>query len=159
MLTFEQMFIRFVAALALGALLGLERELVGKEAAGIRTTLLVTGGASVFAMIALNLPYITAATTGGLPDATALNSGFGVIANIVVGIGFLGAGLIVKMNDHPHGVTTAALVWTAAAIGTLVGIGLINFAIAAATLLTLLLYVIRKLNLSHSLEQTSGIDK
>jgi putative Mg2+ transporter-C (MgtC) family protein len=147
MLTFEQMLIRFVAALALGALLGLERELVGKEA-GVRTVMLVTGGASLFAMVALTLPYITASTMGALPDPTALNSAFGVIANIVVGIGFLGAGLIVKMNDHPHGVTTAALVWTAAAIGTLVGVGLIDFAIAAGILMTALLYFLRALNVA-----------
>jgi putative Mg2+ transporter-C (MgtC) family protein len=153
MLTFEQMFVRFVIALVLGALLGLERELVGKEAAGIRTTMLVTGGASIFAMIALTLPYITASTLGALPDAGALNSGFGVIANIVVGIGFLGAGLIIKLNDQPHGVTTAALVWTAAAVGALVGIGLTQFAFAAAVLLAILLYLLRKLNVSESLEK------
>jgi putative Mg2+ transporter-C (MgtC) family protein len=150
MLTFEQMFVRFLVALALGALLGLERELVGKEA-GVRTVMLVTGGASIFAMIALTLPYITAATQGVLPDATALNSALGVIANIVVGIGFLGAGLIIKTNDHPHGVTTAALVWAAAAVGTLVGIGLINFAIAAAVLVTILLYFLRGLNVFERL--------
>jgi len=150
------MFIRFVIALVLGALLGLERELVGKESAGIRTAMLVTSGAAIFAMIALTLPYITAATLGALPNATALNSAFAVIANIVVGVGFLGAGLIIKMNDHPHGVTTAALVWTAAAIGTLVGIGLTQFACAAAVLLALLLYVLRKLNVSQSLEKKAN---
>jgi putative Mg2+ transporter-C (MgtC) family protein len=153
MLTFEQMFVRFVIALVLGALLGLERELVGKESAGIRTTMLVTSGASIFAMIALALPYITAATLGAVPDATALNSAFAVIANIVVGVGFLGAGLIIKMNDQPHGVTTAALIWTAAAVGTLVGIGLIKFAFVAAVLLAALLYLLRKLNVSESLEK------
>lgn len=148
MLSFHEMLLRFVAALALGALLGLERELVGKEAAGIRTTMLVTGGASIFAMIALTLPYITASTIGAVPDAVSLNSAFGVIANIVVGIGFLGAGLIIKLNNQPHGVTTAALIWASAAIGTLVGIGLINFAVTAGVLLTILLYILRTLNLS-----------
>lgn len=143
------MLVRFVAALALGALLGVEREIVGKEA-GVRTVMLVTGGASIFAMIALALPYITASAINTLPDATAVNSAFGVIANIVVGIGFLGAGLIVKMNDHPHGVTTAALVWAAAAIGTLVGIGLIDFAITAGILTTVLLYALRALNIHEA---------
>ncbi len=140
-------------ALALGALLGLERELVGKESAGVRTTMLVTSGAAIFAMIALTLPYITAATLGALPDATALNSAFAVIANIVVGVGFLGAGLIIKLNDQPHGVTTAALIWTAAGVGALVGIGLTQFAFAAALVLALLLYFLRTLNLSKSLEK------
>jgi putative Mg2+ transporter-C (MgtC) family protein len=147
MLTFEQMFLRFIIALALGALLGLERELVGKEA-GIRTVMLVSGGASLFAMMAMALPYITATATGTVPDPTLLNSGFGIIANIVVGIGFLGGGIIIKLNDHPHGVTTAALVWTAAAVGALVGVGLINFGIAATLLMTVLLYLLRGLNVA-----------
>jgi putative Mg2+ transporter-C (MgtC) family protein len=159
MLTFEQMFARFGIALILGAILGVERELVGKESAGIRTTMLVTSGAAIFAMIALALPYITAATLGALPDATALNSAFAVIANIVVGVGFLGAGLIIKMNDQPHGVTTAALIWTAAAIGALVGIGLTTFAASAAIVLALLLYLLRTLNISESLEKEAKIKK
>jgi putative Mg2+ transporter-C (MgtC) family protein len=155
MLSFEEMLVRFIAALALGALLGIERELVGKEA-GVRTVMLVTGGASLFAMVALTLPYITAAQLGSFPDATAVNSAFGVIANIVVGIGFLGAGLIVKMNDHPHGVTTAALVWAAAAIGTLVGIGLIDFAITSGVLMTILLYILRALNINEKSSSESS---
>jgi len=110
-------------------------------------------------MIALTLPYITAATQGALPDAAALNSAFAVIANIVVGIGFLGAGIIIKLNDHPHGVTTAALVWTAAAIGTLVGIGLTQFAFAAAVILAILLYLLRRLNISESLEKNMHSEK
>jgi putative Mg2+ transporter-C (MgtC) family protein len=132
MLTFEQMFVRFVIALVLGALLGLERELVGKESAGIRTTMLVTSGAAIFSMIALTLPYIVSAQTGNLSDVIAL---------------------IIKTNDQPHGVTTAALVWAAAAIGILVGIGLTEFAFAAAIVLAALLYLLRKLNVSESLEK------
>jgi putative Mg2+ transporter-C (MgtC) family protein len=153
MLTFEQMLIRFVVALALGALLGLERELVGKEAAGIRTLMLVTSGAAIFAIVALAIPYITAATVGAMPDATLLNSGLAILANVVIGIGFLGAGLIIKTNDQPHGVTTAALVWAAAAIGVLVGIGLFEFALSASVILAILLYFLRTLNISERLEK------
>ena len=158
MLTFEQMLVRFVVALALGALLGLERELVGKEAAGIRTLMLVTSGAAIFSIVALVIPYITAATVGAMPDATLLNSGFAILANIVVGIGFLGAGLIIKTTDNnqPHGVTTAALVWAAAAIGVLVGIGLFEFALSASVILAILLYFLRTLNISKRLEKRAG---
>ena len=146
------MFVRFAIALVLGALLGLERELVGKESAGIRTTMLVTSGAAIFSMIALVLPYIVSAQTNNLADVIARNSGYlGMIGNIVVGIGFLGAGLIIKTNDQPHGVTTAALVWTAAAIGILVGVGLTEFAFAAAIVIAILLYLLRTLNLGESL--------
>lgn len=147
------MFARFVVALVLGALLGLERELVRKEA-GVRTLMLVTGGSAIFAMTALALPYIVSAQTGNLMNVIASNSGYlTMIGNIVVGIGFLGAGLIIKTNDHPHGITTAALVWTSAAIGILVGVGLTGFAVAATVVLAILLYLLRKLNVSESLEK------
>jgi len=150
MLTFEQMFLRFAIALVLGALLGLERELVGKESAGIRTTMLVTSGSAIFSMIALTLPYIVSAQTNNLADVVARNSGYlGMIGNIVVGIGFLGAGLIIKTDNRPHGVTTAALIWMAAAIGILVGVGLTQFAFAAAIMIAVLLYLLRRLNVAE----------
>ena len=150
------MLLRLAVALVLGAILGMEREIVGKEA-GIRTEMVVAGGSSLFAMIALALPYITAGTTGALPDMMAQNSAFGIIANVVVGIGFLGAGLIIRMGEHPRGLTTAALVWTTAAIGILVGIGLMKFAATAAVLITIVLYFLRKLNVSEKLEKHSEL--
>ena len=112
--------------------------------------MLVTSGASIFTMVGLVLPYIiTAGGAGVLADVLAHNSGFlSVIANVVVGIGFLGAGLIIKTNDHPHGVTTAALIWMAAAIGVLAGVGLLAFGTAAAIVIALLLYLLRRTNLS-----------
>jgi len=103
-------------------------------------------------MIGLMLPYITSATLGMVPDEMTINAGLSVIANIVVGIGFLGAGLIIKTNDHPHGVTTAALVWATAAIGILAGIGMLQFATVAAFLMALLLYILRKLNIANELK-------
>ena len=153
MLTFEDMILRFVVALALGALLGLERELVGKEA-GVRTEMLVAGGASIFGMVGLMLPYIAAGMSGSAVDLAAQTNSFGIIANVVVGIGFLGAGLIIKTADHPHpqNVTTAALVWTTAALGLLVGIGLISFAITATILVGILLYALRKMSISEQFE-------
>jgi putative Mg2+ transporter-C (MgtC) family protein len=147
MLSFEQMMIRFFVALALGALIGLERELVGKEA-GIRTTMLVSGGAAIFSLIAITLPYVVALSPENLPDVIARNSGFlAVIANIVVGIGFLGAGIILKSEGHVHGLTTAAVVWVAAAIGTLAGLGLTKFALVSSIIITGLLYFLRKIGL------------
>ena len=148
------MLLRLVVALILGGILGVERELVGKEA-GVRTDMLVAAGASIFAMIGLTLPYITSSALGIMPDASTVNAGLSVIANIVIGIGFLGAGLIVKTNDHPHGVTTAALVWATAAIGILTGIGMLRFAIVAALIIALLLYVLRTLNVAKHLEKSS----
>jgi putative Mg2+ transporter-C (MgtC) family protein len=152
MFSFEQMLARFIVALILGAILGVERELVSKEA-GVRTEMLVAGGASIFTMIGLSLPYFIALSSGTTLDAVAQVSGFAVIANIVVGVGFLGAGLIIKINEHPHGITTAALVWMTAAIGMLAGIGMFQFAAVSALLTAALLYLLRKLDFSESLRR------
>lgn len=150
------MMVRLVVALVLGAILGVERELIGKEA-GVRTEMLVSAGAAIFTMVGLALPYLVSAGTGNLADVVARNSGFlQVIANIVVGIGFLGAGLIVKDGGRPHGLTTAALVWATAAIGVLVGIGLMSFAATATILLAVLLYVLRNIDLFKQTGEERG---
>lgn len=154
MLDFQQMLIRLLIAVALGSVIGLERELVGKEA-GIRTSMLVSAGAAVFSIIGLQLPYIIA--QGNVADILARNSGFlTVIANIVIGVGFLGAGIILKTERRVHGLTTAAVIWVAAAIGVLAGIGLIKFAVVSTLILSGLLYFLRKISLE---EKVTGINK
>lgn len=148
MLDLSQMLVRFIIALALGALIGLEREVIGKEA-GIKTSMLVVGGASLFTIAALSLPYIIAQSPDHLQTVLSGNSGFfALIANIVVGIGFIGAGIIIKNHEHVHGLTTAALVWLEGAIGILVGVGLLKFAVSASIIVTIMLYILRKSGVS-----------
>ncbi len=150
------MTIRLVMAMVLGALVGLEREYVGKEA-GVRTAMLVSGGAAIFTLIALSLPYIVATSPENLPEVVARNSGFlGVIANIVVGIGFLGAGIILKTEERVHGLTTAAVVWATAAIGTLAGLGLFKFSLASAIIIAGSLYALRKFGLYEHVRPQQG---
>ncbi|KKT90590.1 MAG: MgtC family protein [Candidatus Jorgensenbacteria bacterium GW2011_GWA2_45_13] len=147
MLSLEEMLFRLAVAVALGALVGLEREFIGKEA-GFRTDIMVAAGAAIFSIVSITLPYIIAVSPANLPDVIARNSGFlGLIANIVVGIGFLGAGIIVKQGTHVHGLTTAATVWFAAAIGVLCGVGLITFALISTVALTLLLSLLRNVHI------------
>lgn len=141
MLELSDMITRFLLAAALGALLGWEREIIHKEA-GIRTSMLVSAGAALFAMIGLSAPYILSGEPGVLAGE---NGALGIIANIVVGIGFLGAGLIFKTGNHVHSLTTAAVVWAVAAIGILCGLGLFQMAIFSAVSLTILLYLLRNL--------------
>lgn len=148
MLTLEQMIIRLVIAIVLGAIIGIERELAGKEA-GLRTDVMVAAGAAIFSMVSIVLPYIIALSPENLAEVIARNSGFlGVIANVVVGVGFLGAGIIVKHGTHVLGLTTAATVWLVAAVGVLCGIGLINFAVISAVGLTILLAILRKFDVN-----------
>ncbi|MFA6495349.1 MAG: MgtC/SapB family protein [Candidatus Paceibacterota bacterium] len=148
MLSLETMVVRLVVALVLGIVIGLERELVGKEA-GMRTAMLVSSGAALFTMAGLSLPYIISPDAAMVGDIIARNSGFlAVIANIVVGIGFLGAGIIIKTQERVHGLTTAAVVWMTAAIGILAGIGLWQFAGIATVIIVIILYVLRRVNLA-----------
>ncbi|MFA7201410.1 MAG: MgtC/SapB family protein [Candidatus Paceibacterota bacterium] len=143
MLSLEEMVLRFIIALAVGCLIGLEREYIGKEA-GIRTSMLVSGGAALFSLIALSLPYLVALSPEGVSDIIARNSGFlSVIANVVVGIGFLGAGIIMKHENRVHGLTTAAVIWATAGVGILIGIGLLWFGVIAGFLITVLLFLLK----------------
>ncbi|MFA6354502.1 MAG: MgtC/SapB family protein [Candidatus Paceibacterota bacterium] len=152
MFTFEQMLTRLIIALALGILIGLEREFAGKEA-GIRTSMLVSAGAAIFTMIGLSLPYIIGTSPENINEIISKNGGFlNIIANIVVGIGFIGAGIIVKVKEHIHGLTTAANIWMTAAIGILVGLGLLSFAIAAAIIISGLLFLLRKIRISEKID-------
>ena len=112
-------------AAVLGGLLGLQRERSGKPA-GPRTYALVTMGSAVFTMLSIY----------GFGSANASR----VASNIVVGIGFLGAGLIFQRESHIDNLTTAAGLWASAAIGMAVGTGWYVLAVGA-TILTLILFV------------------
>ncbi len=148
------MLIRLGVAVFLGFVAGFERESIGKEA-GVRTDMLVSAGAAIFSMIGLSLPYIVSSDTGNIADVIARNSGFlTVIANVVVGIGFLGAGIIVKQGAHVRSLTTAASVWFVAAVGVLCGIGLVEFAFVATIGIVLLLIILRRLNFPLLIEKS-----
>ncbi len=107
----------------LGGLIGLERDLHGR-AAGLRTHLLVSLGAAVFTILS-ELVSRNSAGTGIMADPGR------IAAQIVTGIGFLGAGVIIKEGVNVRGLTTAACLWVAAAIGMAAGSG--NYVIGIFT--------------------------
>lgn len=149
MLTLEEMLLRLAVAVVLGALIGFERELAGKEA-GLRTDMIVAAGAAIFSIAGMVLPYLIAVSPDNLVEILARNSGFlGLVANVVVGVGFLGAGIIVKQGAHVRGITTAATVWFVAGVGVLSGIGLLAFAAIAAVGVTALLEILRRVDLKR----------
>ena len=143
-LTLGTMVVRLLAAVGLGAVVGAEREFVGKDA-GIRTEIMVAAGAAVFTMAGISLPYIVSLDAANLRDVLARNSGpFMLVANVVVGVGFLGAGIIVRQGTHVYGLTTAATIWFVAAIGVLCGMGMLQFAGVAAVGIAALLFLLRR---------------
>ena len=109
---------RLVTAALLGTILGLEREWKNKDA-GLRTNILITIGSALFTLMSIEL------TDGKTGDTSR------VAAQIVTGIGFLGAGAIMRTNGGIHGLTTAATIWVNAAIGIAVGGGEYHLAIIA----------------------------
>lgn len=118
--------LRLVVAALLGGVLGLERERRG-HAAGVGTFAMVTMGACAFSIIS-DLVFRG-------PDNTRIASG------VVEGIGFLGAGIILRGRAGVHGLTTAATLWASAAVGMLVGFGLYILALilTAAALIVLVI--------------------
>lgn len=116
-----EIIIRFLLALLWGGLVGAEREYRGK-AAGFRTTIMISFGACFFTLMSI--------AVGGPsnPDRIA--------ANIVTGIGFLGAGVIFRGDNQVNGITTAATIWAVAAVGMGLGAGY-YFAAGCASILIL----------------------
>jgi len=123
--------IRLLISVGLGSLLGFERFLVRKPA-GLRTVTLVCSGSAIMMILAERLQ--SSATTP--IDPTRLAQG------IITGVGFLGAGTILHHQRDVYGLTTAAVIWLAAAVGMAAGSGLIDLAIwgTAVSLVVLQIY-------------------
>lgn len=115
---------RVLVAGGLGALVGLEREVRGYPA-GIRTLALVAMGAALFT----DLSQLFAGD----------DSSSRIASQIVVGVGFIGAGVIIQERGNVHGVTTAATIWAAAAIGMATGLSLYIVALLTAVMMFILL--------------------
>lgn len=129
---------RLVLAAVLGAAVGLERELAGKPA-GLRTTLLICVGAALFTELSLDLALL--ATGGG--DALRADPAR-LAAQIIPGIGFIGAGAILHGRGRVTGLTTAATLWVITAIGIAVGAGAYVEALGATILVLFTLLLLRK---------------
>jgi len=121
--------IRLLVAMALGAAIGAEREISGQPA-GLRTHIAVCVGAALFGVISTLgfSEFQTIRTTTYRADVTR------VASQVVVGVGFLGAGMILKRQGEVANLTTAASVWTVAAIGLAAGVGDLSTAAVAAVL-------------------------
>ncbi len=127
-----QVVLRLLAAVLAGAVIGFERERAGK-AAGLRTHILVSLGTCLFVLAGSGYGM----TSDGLSR---------VIQGIITGIGFIGAGAILKLEDKKdiQGLTTAAGIWMTAAIGVAIGLGEVGLALISAVIAVVVLSVVRK---------------
>jgi putative Mg2+ transporter-C (MgtC) family protein len=128
-----QIVLRLLLAALLGGLVGFQRELVGK-AAGLRTHMLVALGSAFFVLI----PY-----QAGMPLADLSR----VLQGIITGVGFLGAGTILKRptGEHIEGLTTAAGLWLTAAVGCAAGMGREASAVLGTVLAFLILALLPRI--------------
>lgn len=120
----EYPLVKLVLSMCLGALIGAEREYKSKVA-GFRTIILITLGSTLFTLVSVALV--------GQGDPTRIAS------TVVTGIGFLGAGVIYRETGTIKGITTAAVIWSAAAIGMMVGFGLFAISIISVILILIIL--------------------
>ncbi len=122
--------IKLGMAVLIGGILGAEREFRDK-AAGFRTLILITVGSALFTIFSISMD----------PE----NSRTRIAANIVTGIGFLGAGAIIRENGRIGGLTTAATIWLSAALGMGVGAGDLIFVLVATPVILIVLLLFPRL--------------
>ena len=126
---------KLVLALLLGAVIGLERRLKG-QIAGLRTFALIAMGAALAMLISIYIPQEYLGLKNGDPGRIA--------AQVVSGVGFLGAGAIIQMKGSVRGLTTAAGIWMTACIGLAVGAGMYVIATVATLLIIFILVNIER---------------
>ena len=136
--------ISIILATFLGAAIGIERELSGK-AAGLRTNVLICLGAAIFTIISKRMVDVTEGSTTR------------IAAQIVTGVGFLGAGAVIQDRGGVHGLTTAATIWLVASIGMACGAGFYKLAVAST--LIVIIVLLGLLQLVRFLKRYKGKNK
>ncbi len=131
-----EIIFRFILASLLGGIVGLEREVHGREA-GVRTYLLVALGTALMMIVS---EYFVFKYQGKFPGEVLRADPGRIAAQVVTGIGFLGAGVILRYKDSIRGLTTAACMWVVCAVGLAIGAGyyLFGCAVSAVTMITLM---------------------
>jgi putative Mg2+ transporter-C (MgtC) family protein len=136
----QELVIRLLLAAALGGIIGAERELRHKSA-GFRTNILIAIGSALFTIGSLTLA----------PNADPTR----IAAQIVTGIGFLGAGAIIRTHSGVHGLTTAATVWVNAALGMAAGGGLYRLAVLGGVITLAVLLILGPIE--RAIERRTGV--
>lgn len=145
-LTFFEIMIRLILSLIIGGVIGMERE-YRNQPAGLRTHILVCIGSTVIALIQVQISTSALSYALAHPELASIvrSDQTRLIAQVVSGIGFLGAGTIIVSDRSVHGLTTAASIWAVAGLGLAIGMG--YYLIAVSSLLGVLfaLLVVKKI--------------
>lgn len=146
-LNYVEVTIRLVIAIMIGAAIGMERE-TNHQSAGLRTNIVVCVSACLLTIIQKETSYMVIRMSMENPDLqSVLSTDFTrLTAQIVSGIGFLGAGAILTTrSDTISGLTTAATIWGVAGLGIAVGMGLYYLAIVTCVILLIVLYALKRI--------------
>lgn len=127
--------VKILLSIVLSGVIGYEREISDKPA-GLRTNILIGLGSALMMMISI---HVVQAYSSGLADPSR------IAAQVVTGIGFLGAGTILQARGSVVGLTTAATIWAVAGIGLAVGSGMYRLAVMVTTAILLVLWVLGRL--------------
>lgn len=133
--------VKLLLSMTLGAIIGMERRRKG-QIAGLRTFALISMGATLAMLISIYIPQVYLGLKNGDPGRIA--------AQVVSGVGFLGAGAIIQMKGSVRGLTTAAGIWMTACIGLAVGAGMYLISIITTLLIIFILVNIERIELRHN---------
>ena len=134
-ISLSSVVIRLLISAVLGGLLGWERE-SRRQQAGLRTHIIISVGSCLLMLISIYIPQ----TFSNYPNVDPGR----IAAQVVSGIGFLGAGAIFRLGGNTHGLTTAATIWAVAAVGLAVGVGMYGAAVVVTVLLLFVLAILGK---------------
>jgi putative Mg2+ transporter-C (MgtC) family protein len=124
--------VKLVLAILCGGAIGFEREL-SRKAAGLRTNVLICMGSALFMIVSRHI-------SGGAPYTDPAR----LVAQVVTGIGFIGAGVILQARGSVTGLTTAATIFVVAAVGITIGEGMVGLALLSTALIIIVLVVLRR---------------
>ncbi len=139
MITAQQIIVRLILAFILGGLIGLEREFHGR-AAGLRTHILVCLGSALIMLTSMHIFHL-------YRDVTTIDPAR-IAAGVITGIGFLGAGAIIRFRASVRGLTTAACLWAVAGIGLALGSGFYLGAYLTSAIVLFVLFFLTKLEMA-----------
>lgn len=135
-ITTASAILKLFISMLLGSLVGIERKRKG-QIAGIRTFALISMGATLAMILSIYVPQEYMGLKNGDPGRIA--------AQVITGIGFLGAGAIIQMKGSVRGLTTAAGIWMVATVGMTVGVGMYQVAIAATLMVLFILWWLERI--------------
>lgn len=158
MISFEEQILRIILVVIITGVIGFEREYKHK-AAGLSTHVLVAIGACGIALLQQSLIYEAIEISSNYENLSVNIENQRLIAQVVTGIGFLGAGTILKTNSNISGLTTAASIWVCGMIGVIIGSGEYLLGIVIGVQALMVLYVFKSVKYHRARKRAAKLNR